>query len=227
VKTAGRGIVIVLAAFGAAIVSASCDREDLTVATLPTNLTPDAGDDDAAAPDANDANDASSDADDDDPPCVSDQDCDFDEYCDREGCGKFGTCQPAACEPGAEATNAAECGCNNVTYYNPCLRQLDGQSLRAQGPCKGEDAPSCLTQGDCQTLDLTRGDIVCARLVTGMHTCDDASPGTCWVLPSDCSKVLDDAPIWRACDSPDLTCESQCQAIANGVPYSYAEGVCH
>jgi hypothetical protein len=222
----GRGFVVAAAALAASVITAACDREDLTVATLATNLTPDASDAAAAAPDASDA---SSEADaDDDQRCTVDEDCPGDEYCNRQGCGQFGSCQSSTCEGGEGTTSAPECGCNNVTYYNSCLRQLDSQSLRSEGPCRDDGIPDCVNQSQCKSLGVTRGEIFCARLVSGMHTCDDDAPGTCWVLPHNCTEITDgtDDPIWRACDSPDLTCESQCQAIANGVPYSYAEGVC-
>jgi hypothetical protein len=215
VSSALKGAATVLAACVAAGATGSCDREDLTVATFAATVTPDGGDDAAVAPDA-----------DIDTPCFSDKDCPSYAYCERSGCGNAGSCQSPTCDD--EATRTVQCGCNGISYYNSCERENDGQSMRHAGPCEPDGfTPTCQSQADCKREIPTNGYIFCALEVIGDHDCDDDAMGTCWVLPQNCTEVNgeSDPPEWKACNSGP-GCESQCQAIANGVPYSFGEDSC-
>lgn len=82
--------------------------------------------------------------------CTSDLDCADGDFCEFEAgtCGGTGTCITRGigflcaniCNP--------ECGCDGVTYQNPCLRHKAAASLQQGGVCPDEPPP-CETGGAC------------------------------------------------------------------------------
>jgi Kazal-type serine protease inhibitor domain len=73
-------------------------------------------------------------------PCPEDQFCDF---------GMLGTCpdegvegvcleRPTSCETGP---SAPVCGCNDQTFDTPCLAELAGVNVFAEGPCTNPSRP--------------------------------------------------------------------------------------
>src|SRR5580658_6485981 len=122
--------------------------------------------------------------------CSNDQDCPA-AFCAKSSCGaSHGRCQapPFNCDDGFDPV----CGCDGVTYWNDCLRQQHGVSVRTMGQCStyfvvcdgGADNPSCPAPASCGKLD------------TGFSgACDPESPGVCWVLPETCPQDAG-APQW-------------------------------
>jgi hypothetical protein len=61
-------------------------------------------------------------------------DCPDGSFCSVTSCGSTGTCEPIpAADSCANAAYDPECGCDGVTYFNPCLRNAAGVSGRGPG----------------------------------------------------------------------------------------------
>jgi hypothetical protein len=64
--------------------------------------------------------------------CTTKDDCHPGDVCDYGHCDDaYGVCRPPTMCTGTELP---ECGCDNVRYANPCLREQAGVS-RGPGPC--------------------------------------------------------------------------------------------
>jgi hypothetical protein len=184
-----------LAAFAATSLVAACADETIVLATLPTT---DAG---SAAP----------------PPtrCVTSGDCASGYYCSMTACGaQTGTCTlpPVVCDP----TESPVCGCDNITYFNDCLRQSNGAAASTDGPCMtspllcgGPANAGCPAPALCAQLGLSHG------------PCDDV-PGTCWVVPAHCPSTPP-PDLWDSCDPEGSQCLDTCSAITKGGAYRRSE----
>lgn len=141
------------------------------------------------------------------PPCSSSADCPPDGFCEKPDCAAaLGRCQrrPFFCDDAAQPT----CGCNNVTYWNDCLRRSAGEKAAVSGEC-GEPA-RCTTAADCPD-----GAGFCARL-TFAAVCPASVEGACWAVPPTCGAST--AGSFRAC-SGAATCTDVCTAIRAQVPF--------
>lgn len=148
-------------------------------------------------------------------PCKDNAECSGGEFCDRATCGEpFGRCTrvPAFCAPDL----APVCGCDQVTYWNDCLRRLSGMSMAAPGECVR--GASCLTRGETECPSASAR---CGRLLTNPTGCRPDVPGTCWVLPSDCPRDDRGQPVgggWEECGAPGpgpspMKCMGLCETI--------------
>jgi len=93
------------------------------------------------------------------------------------------------------------CGCDDVTYDNPCLAAAAGAGVNHTGPCTGDltcgaGGPACATGDFCKRPDGTCGDVA----------------GTCTPTPTICPPVVD--PV---CGCNGTTYSSACVADAAGV----------
>ena len=172
----------------------ACAPTDVTIADIPS-------DDDGGKPSPP-------------PPCVNDGDCSDGQFCERSACGdQVGHCrnQPPVCD----ATTDTECGCDGVTYWNDCLRALNGVSKYVDGPC-----PSGATCGGATNATCANTNASCGELVFHDDQCSPTPLGQCWVLPDSCPISTD--VDWASCATP--TCTDVCTAIRSGAPYFHAEG---
>lgn len=71
--------------------------------------------------------------------CTEDADCKEDQFCryDVGECEGEGVCinKDKNCVPGVVVGQPRECGCDNVTYDNACLRREAGVSKLHEGAC--------------------------------------------------------------------------------------------
>lgn len=184
-------------AFGGAfavIVLTACSSETITLATIPAS--------DASATPTR---------------CTQLADCPTGTYCDRAACGDVaGTCQlfPADC------TNELKpvCGCDGISYFNECLRRLNGVTSHTVGECKFENATVCggPSQKKCPN------ETFCAVLMGKGPGCPPDAAGECWVIPEICP-----APgmtRWDLCGG-GAECMGTCEAIRKGGTYKHA-GFC-
>jgi hypothetical protein len=97
--------------------------------------------------------------------------------CDKPGCSaESGVCVELSfvCQPQAMPV----CGCDDVTYWNDCVRRKSGARKAREGEC-GMRIP-CRTGADCGVEGA-----VCAHLLAPRQPCDGRDdPGKCWVLPA-------------------------------------------
>jgi hypothetical protein len=151
--------------------------------------------------------------------CRSNDDCPPSRVCAKSDC----TAERGECEPEplfCEATPAPVCGCDDVTYWNDCVRRSAGVAASAPGECRA-GAVACNDARDCGVEDA-----VCARLRPrgGIDTCV-SGPGTCWVLPKEeCDPV--DSRRWVECVPPGAPlppfpppCIDTCTALMSGRPH--------
>ena len=74
--------------------------------------------------------------------------CPQGQFCSRTSCASNdGVCDPIGAD--ACASSGFECGCDDVSYYNECLRQAARVSLRSMGSCTFPNARQCITGADC------------------------------------------------------------------------------
>lgn len=154
------------------------------------------------------------------PGCASNDDCPANTFCEKASCGdKDGTCapRPITCDD----IRMESCGCDQITYWNDCLRRQSGIASAAQGPCTGG-----LPCHDNPELECGTPDASCARLVFPGQQCDPPPPGMCWVLPSTCPSSPPPER-WGLCGmmgqpgpgpGPMPTCSPTCEAIRAGKP---------
>ncbi|MEO8876654.1 MAG: hypothetical protein ABI461_13770 [Polyangiaceae bacterium] len=143
-------------------------------------------------------------------PCVKDADCTQSQFCEQSSCGdQVGHCRNEP--PFCDSTSATVCGCDGVTYWNDCLRALNGVSKDNDGIC--ETGATCGGGGASATCANTNAS--CGKLVAHDDQCAGDGPGQCWVLPEDCP--ADDDPDWASCDHS--SCADVCTAIKSGVTY--------
>jgi hypothetical protein len=153
--------------------------------------------------------------------CASKDDCDDGNYCAKDSCtAELGTCTPfpAVCTGDV----APVCGCDDVTYFNDCVRQGAGIAFSTPNeceqntvPCGGPDHKTCASGQTCALL-----------LGPAPHSCGPDSPGRCWVLPASCPTSSSDTNRWVPCEPPpqqapppDTWCVDTCHAISSGEPH--------
>jgi hypothetical protein len=152
------------------------------------------------------------------PPCMTNADCRSEEYCAKPNCQeRMGECahRPFICK--AEALPS--CGCDGLTYFNDCWRQVNrvasftpGECYETAIPCAGPERKSCPPGSYCALLSNDGPIDVCP-----------ANPsGYCWVLPTSCgARVPGDD--WMPC-GPPAPCVGACDAIRSGVMHWHAAG---
>jgi len=160
-------------------------------------------------------------------PCLSNDDCYPTDYCSKTSCADTeGVCVPAPVF--CDVKPATVCGCDNVTYWNSCVRAGYGVAADRPGDCGPMGArPPCMSDEDCGAPGLT-----CAHLLrSGSMTCTNPG-GTCWGIPPDCEGNDMDPRRWVPCDYvggplTDAECFSTCDAIYSGGVYVPApRGAC-
>lgn len=148
--------------------------------------------------------------------CRNNDDCPPSRVCAKIYCtDELGACEP---EPlFCEATPDPVCGCNQVTYWNDCVRRSAGVPASTTGECRA-GAASCDVAEDCGVADA-----VCARLrPRGSLDMCPPGPGTCWVLPKEqCDPG--DPRRWVECVPPGVPlptfpppCIDTCTALMSG-----------
>jgi hypothetical protein len=178
------------------IQSAACAPADVIIADIPS-------DDDGGRPSPP-------------PPCVNNGDCASGQFCERDACGdQVGHCrnQPPFCD----STSDTKCGCDGVTYWNDCLRALNGVSKDVDGEC-----PSGVMCGGPSSAACANPNASCGELVFHQEQCSPSPPGECWVLPTACPTGADTD--WGACGAP--SCTDVCTAIRSGSPYFHLDQSC-
>jgi hypothetical protein len=148
-------------------------------------------------------------------PCINANDCPADSYCSMASCSDAaGVCKVAQidCIP----PEAPVCGCDNITYFNDCLRQAAGIRSFTPGQCEDNVAARCggPLNGACPDPSQR-----CARLERIHGPCPHDLLGTCWVLPSLCPPP--GTVLWDTCDEGPQ-CVDTCTAIRSGVAYERA-----
>jgi hypothetical protein len=147
--------------------------------------------------------------------CADTTDCANGWTCEKRDCtAPTGLCvaRPIVCD---NATLLPVCGCDHLTYWNDCVRQQHGISAGTFGQC-GPGAIACDVASDCGKPEAS-----CAHVIPTTLPCSSTpSPGTCWVLPPDCTGTPP-SPQWHLCSSPGLplTCADTCTAIRSGLSY--------
>ena len=148
------------------------------------------------------------------PPCTDASECRPGDFCRKDGCGAaLGHCAP---RPQFCLGNYAPvCGCDGVTYWNPCL-------LAAAGVEAIEELGTCVTSPRvCDTAAACPG-AFCARL-RSPQDCGGAAPGQCYSLPSACEGGPD--LHYFACGGGSQ-CFDTCGAIRTELAMSMAPGAC-
>jgi hypothetical protein len=179
----------------AAIAGAGCESETVTLATIMGN---DAG----GAPPAPIR-------------CVTYKDCPNDSYyCSMTECGApSGTCTlpPLNCDT---APYDPVCGCDDVTYFSNCLREVngipsytDGECLMNPRLCGVPNSMPCPSYATCAQLHELPQD----------H-CQEQEPGRCWVVPAQCPTTTS-PDRWDSCSPLGSVCVDTCTAITNGGSY--------
>ena len=147
--------------------------------------------------------------------------CGTGEYCNfpvSTKCGagdQFGQCakQPSACTKELHEV----CGCDGVTYSNPCLAASAGVSVISEGACSGSSG-----------IERICGGLTGAKCADGEY-CDWAlgdqcgaadQTGKCLTKPDICTKELK-----QVCGCDDKTYGNACEAHAAGVSVA-SDGAC-
>jgi hypothetical protein len=185
---------LVLFAF-AAIVGGGCESETITLATIRAT--------DAGAPPVPTR-------------CVTSNDCAPGSYCSLPECGApSGTCTlpPLNCD---DAPPGLVCGCDDITYFNNCLREVNGVPSYTMGECLQNpvfcgvpNSPSCPDAATCAQLSELPHD-----------SCQ--GPGRCWVVPAKCP-TDPTTDRWTSCSPNGEQCLDTCTAITTGGPYARAQ----
>eukprot|EP01129_Flabellula_baltica_P006539 TRINITY_DN245_c1_g2_i1.p1 TRINITY_DN245_c1_g2~~TRINITY_DN245_c1_g2_i1.p1 ORF type:complete len:231 (+),score=16.27 TRINITY_DN245_c1_g2_i1:432-1124(+) len=135
--------------------------------------------------------------------CISQTDCASTEYCQYPAgtCGGSGFCTktPQICTKEYRPV----CGCNNITYSNPCMASAVNISIQYSGPCLPDDR--CAVNSDCNVGEY------CTK---GVGDCD--GKGHCVAKPDICTMLHD--PV---CGCDGVTHGNPCMAAARGVNVLY------
>ncbi len=154
------------------------------------------------------------------PPCATNADCAPDDLCERPTCAApLGRCRkrPVFCDALADP----RCGCNRVTYWNPCMRALAGVPSDTPGEC---GAPAAC--GGPARLACPDPVARCARLASSPERCEIDPVGTCWVLAPACPPPTPGGVTWEPCakgppgPGPGVRCVETCAAIRSEQPHS-------
>ena len=138
--------------------------------------------------------------------CKSDADCGSGNYCrfPDGACGGVGTCKqvPLFCVKNLSPV----CGCDWVTYDNPCMAAQAHKSIKMKGVCP----TPCKVNGDCPSSST-----FCKK---ELGNC--LGQGTCKEKPTLCPSVVN-----RVCGCDGDTYNNECFAEAAGVSVA-APGSC-
>ena len=147
-------------------------------------------------------------------------------FCSSTSCGSAtGRCESARTGESCAEPYDPQCGCDGLTYFNPCLRQVARQSeATGGGVCPFNNTPhSCSATKPCAgsqvcALVFPSGSLVPATSDGGLDpmACTAFEQfisffplGVCWVLPESGS-CPDSGATLRSCDGQ---CTNACPAI--------------
>jgi hypothetical protein len=144
--------------------------------------------------------------------CESTDDCHEGDFCARDTCGGVGHCErkPFDCP----ATTDLTCGCDGITYWNDCLRKLQGVTAASEGYCT-QDVLPCTGPGTCPPK------VSCARL---FPSCTSDGTGACVMLPYACPPPPG-GERYGQCGDP-TSCVDACTAIRTEQPHQVLSA-CH
>ncbi|MET0793100.1 MAG: hypothetical protein ABW061_16390, partial [Polyangiaceae bacterium] len=153
--------------------------------------------------------------------CADNDACLGTEYCAKSSCAAKagGHCTPIPSDCG-NTKLAVVCGCDGVTYHDPCLLHRARQNSIAldSGACsKAAESTIACTQLDSAKCSELSG--VCG--FKAENACIAAGPGAtgiCWVLPASCPGSDDKTA--QSCQAENTGCTSECEAIKNGQRYA-------
>lgn len=149
--------------------------------------------------------------------CKENTDCGANAYCEKNACADTtGQCKPRplSCDNHEEPV----CGCDGTSFWNPCLRELYGESEKAIGPCVVQDNCEGPSSSPCSVDGA-----YCTKLIPPGAQCNPTPPSSCWVLPSSCPTTSPSE--WSPCGPPGpAPCVSVCDALKAQVPYHFEPG---
>lgn len=145
--------------------------------------------------------------------CTNPTDCPSGTFCERAACGDVaGTCQ--LLPPTCASDEKSVCGCDGITYFNDCLRRLNGVTSSSPGMCMLQNAVTC--GGPQQTP--CPSDTYCWRFFGG-KTCPPDVLGSCWVVPDVCPAP---GPYRFDLCGGGAECRGLCDAVKGGGVYHKA-----